>query len=38
MITILERYKGDLEGILSRFQKTHDGIHFTGRMTRASGS
>ena len=27
MITALERYKADLEGILSRFKKTHDGIH-----------
>jgi hypothetical protein len=27
MIATLESYKGELEGILSRFSKTHDGIH-----------
>jgi REase_DpnII-MboI len=27
MIATLVRYKGELEGILSRFEKTHDGIH-----------
>jgi hypothetical protein len=27
MIATLARYKGELEGILSRFKKTHDGIH-----------
>jgi hypothetical protein len=27
MISVLERYKGELEGILSRFSKTHEGIH-----------
>jgi len=26
-VIILKRYKDELEGILSRFKETHDGIH-----------
>jgi len=36
MIATLVRHKGELEGILSRFEKTHDGIHIDKRMMRAS--